>query len=645
MLQLRDDTPDLSAVGLSAIGLKIGLEIHQQLGGPRTRNRKLFCNCPADIVERDADLIVERKLRASAGESGTTDAAATAEQAKGKRFCYHAYRDTTCLVELDEEPPHPVDPDAITTAIMAAKACGSIIMPRVQFMRKTIIDGSAVSGFQRTGLLALGGNVPDVVPTVRVQTVCVEEDAAKIIERTADADAYNLSRLGIPLIELATEPDIVSPQHAQDTAAAIGMLLRSTRRVKRGLGTIRQDLNVSIAGGNRIEIKGCQDLRLIPTYAEYEATRQHRLLRLRDCIIARAGADTLRREHEVSPFVSTDIIDVTDAFLAVKKGFIASAIASGSRVLGVRIPYLNALLGQELCPGYRVGSELADHARAAGFGGLIHSDEDFAKYGLTIEAKVALRAMFACGNYDGFAVVVGDSERARRLFIDAINPRIDKFARHVPKEVRKANPDGTTGYLRMMPGAARMYPETDIPLVDIKTGGIEAPMLFTQQAKQLSETTGISEDQAREIVRDDLPFDEWRERFPGIDATFLATAMLTYGKEIEARYKKTIYHFELLPTLFEAVEAKRIERSAVFEILVAIAEGKTTIRTIDFAKYQTISTHDLERIVKDAIASATPGTTPNGIMGVVMAKARGKADGKQVMALIQQHMPQQSQNR
>jgi glutamyl-tRNA(Gln) amidotransferase subunit E len=301
-------------------GLKCGLEIHQQAGRPG--DHKLFCSCPAEIIERQPDLVVERTLRASAGETGLLDIAAAAEQAKGKRYVYHAFNDATCLVELDEEPPHPVNDEVIKTAVMVAKACGSTILPKVQFMRKTIVDGSAVSGFQRTGLFALGGNLPEVNPPVRLQTIAVEEDAAKIVTKTPEADTYNISRLGIPLLEIATEPDIISPQHAQEAAAAIGMILRSTKRVKRGLGTIRQDVNVSIAGGARIEIKGCQDLRMIPTYIECEAKRQKTLLELRDLLKERLG-DALTALPE------QQLIDVTPIFSKSTTGFIKSAIAKG----------------------------------------------------------------------------------------------------------------------------------------------------------------------------------------------------------------------------------------------------------------------------------------------------------------------------
>jgi glutamyl-tRNA(Gln) amidotransferase subunit E len=603
----------------------VGLEIHQQVGRPT--DHKLFCHCPADIVERQPDRTIMRGLRASAGETGAIDAAAEAAARQGKRFVYHAFHDATCLVELDEEPPHPVNQEVITTAVMVAKACGSTILPRVQFMRKTIVDGSATSGFQRTGLIAFGGIVPglDEERPVRLQTVCVEEDAAKIVTRTAHEDTFNLSRLGIPLIEIATEPDITTPEQAQEVAAQLGMILRSTKRVKRGLGTIRQDINVSVPGGTRIEIKGCQDLRMLPTYIRNEAMRQRSLLDVKTRLPGTAAT---------FPAVPA-IIDVT-ALCANGKGFIKSAIAKGDHAAGILLPGFAGILGTELCPNYRVGSELADRARDAGFGGMIHSDEDFAKYGLDKDALASAFGASATAN-DAFLFLIGDPARIAATIHHAIVPRVRALALGIPSEVRKANPDGTTSFLRPMPGAARMYPETDIPLVHVDASAIQPPKLLTEQAHDLA-AKGISHDQATQLVREGIPFDDYLERYPHVEPSFLATAALTYGKEIQARYKKELDHLPLLEPLFDAVEQNALPKSAVFEILVAIAEGKTTITTVKFADYAPLPEEDLRRMVRAAIVDVQGPPKPSVLMGKVMALARGKADGKTVMRIIEEEL-------
>ncbi|MBI3036787.1 Glu-tRNA(Gln) amidotransferase GatDE subunit E, partial [Candidatus Woesearchaeota archaeon] len=182
------------------LGLKAGLEIHQQLD----TKHKLFCSCPTTIRDDKADVVVKRRLRASAGETGELDVAAAYEQLRGKHFIYNAYNDTVCDVELDEEPIHGLNSEALGIVLQVSQLLKAKTVDRIQVMRKTVVDGSNTSGFQRTALVAMNGKIILDGSSVTIQTICVEEESAKIVERTAAADTYNLSRLGIPLVEIAT---------------------------------------------------------------------------------------------------------------------------------------------------------------------------------------------------------------------------------------------------------------------------------------------------------------------------------------------------------------------------------------------------------------------------------------------------------
>ena len=224
-----------------SLGLKCGIEIHQQLEG-----RKLFCSCKTEIRKGNPDFTVKRRLRAAAGEAGEIDIAARHEEEKGKEFIYHGYDDINCLVELDEEPPPPMNQEAIKTTLQVAKLLNAKIVDEIQVMRKTVVDGSNTSGFQRTALVAKDGFVKVGGKRIGIPTICLEEEACQIIERKKEYDVYNLSRLGIPLVEIATAPDIETPEECKEVAAKIGMVLRSVPGMKRGIGTIRQDVNVSI---------------------------------------------------------------------------------------------------------------------------------------------------------------------------------------------------------------------------------------------------------------------------------------------------------------------------------------------------------------------------------------------------------------
>jgi len=255
------------------IGFKSGLEIHQQLEG-----KKLFCSCPTlNLRNTDADISFKRKLRAVIGETGDVDKAAAYEMAKGKYFVYEGDSKDCCLVEMDEEPPHSINKEAVQVALQAAKIMNAKIVDEIQVMRKTIVDGSNVSGFQRTALIAYDGYIETSKGKVRIPTILLEEEACQPLEKTKEYTKYRLDRLGIPLIEIATRPDIKDPEHAKETAEKIGMILRSTGGAKRGIGTIRQDVNISIKGKNRVEIKGFQEIKIMPKVIEKEIERQLKL--------------------------------------------------------------------------------------------------------------------------------------------------------------------------------------------------------------------------------------------------------------------------------------------------------------------------------------------------------------------------------
>lgn len=265
----------MEKMNYKSLEFKCGLEIHQQL-----ETRKLFCNCPSLVNDPNhIDVKVIRRLRPTIGETGEIDIAAKHEFEKGKFFVYEACSTSSCLVELDEEPPHPVNKEALQVALQVAKALNADIVDEIQVMRKVVIDGSNTTGFQRTALIARNGFVETSKGKVRIPIICLEEEAAKRIKEDEISVTFRLDRLGVPLIEIATEPDIIDPDHAKETAEKLGMILRSTGKVKRGIGSIRQDINMSIKNGPRTEIKGFQDLKSIPKVIDNEIKRQLSLLK------------------------------------------------------------------------------------------------------------------------------------------------------------------------------------------------------------------------------------------------------------------------------------------------------------------------------------------------------------------------------
>ncbi|MDP2767578.1 MAG: Glu-tRNA(Gln) amidotransferase subunit GatE, partial [Candidatus Methanoperedens sp.] len=430
------------------LGLKAGLEIHQQLD---TRE-KLFCGCPTLLRDtKESNFEFMRYLRPTQSEMGVIDKAALEEVKLTRKFIYKAY-DTTCLVENDEEPPRELNQEAVDYTLMIARMLNMNIVDELYTMRKIVIDGSNTSGFQRTGLVATGGYLESKVGRVGIDVLCLEEEAAQKVEDRGDSVIYSLDRLGIPLVEIGTAPDIVSPEHAREVAEQLGMILRSTGRVKRGLGTIRQDINISVAEGARVEIKGVQELALIGTIVEREATRQVNLLEIK------------RELNKINAAVSDKIVDVTSVFANTSSKVILKSLKGGV-VYAVNLPGFAGYVGREVQPSRRLGTEFSDRAKKSGVGGIFHTDE-LPNYGITQDEVNDLRKAVGAQDRD-CVVMVADAKEKAKGALESVIIRAREALECVPEETRRALPDGNSAYMRPLPGAARMYPETDVPPVVI----------------------------------------------------------------------------------------------------------------------------------------------------------------------------------
>lgn len=604
------------------LGFKCGIEIHQQLEG-----KKLFCNCPTLIRNDPPHFEILRKLRAAKGEIEELDVAALYEQKKDNVFVYQAYDDTTCLVELDEEPPHPLHAETLRTALQVANLLHCRIEDEIRVMRKTVVDGSNTSGFQRTALIARNGWIEVDGKKVSIQTVCLEEDSCMIVSRKEDGVTYNLSRLGIPLIEIATAPDIVDPDHLKNVAAMIGMILRSVDGIKRGLGTIRQDVNVSIRGANRVEIKGAQDLKLLPTIAELEVKRQLLFIGLKEELRKRKlTASDLESARKAER-------DITETLKAVNApAFIKNALAQGARAIAMRLPKFAGLIKKEEEKNQRLGYEFATYARLLGFGGIIHSDEEFSRYGFSEKDLAALKKELDLKEQDAFVISLGDTDKIHFLF-SLIIERCEDFVAGtgVPGEVRKAEQDGTTSYLRPMPGAARMYPETDVPPIQPDISALKKIELLTEKAEKLQKY-GLSKDLADAITHAGKAgvFAAFAEKFTKVKPAFIAETMISTPTTIRRKEGITVTASDAdFERIFSMLHEEKIAKDAVYDILLDY--GKTG--RLDFSKYALLSDAQLEKELKSIIAENN-GLPFNQLIGKAMAKLRGKADAKKVMELL-----------
>ncbi|QKQ99362.1 Glu-tRNA(Gln) amidotransferase subunit GatE [Metallosphaera tengchongensis] len=620
------------------LGLRVGLEIHQQLN----TGHKLFCDCPTLLDETDGGKL-ERYLRPVVSELGQVDTAAFFEWEKGKRFLYQIPQKSSCLVECDEEPPHPMNKDALALGVAMTLAFNGQPIDEIFVMRKVVIDGSNTSGFQRTAIVGLGGRVKDVDGDISIQTVAIEEDAARKIEEGQDFVKYSLDRLGIPLIEISTGPDIRSPEQAKRVALLIGQMLRLTGKVKRGLGTIRQDLNVSISGGVKVEIKGVQDLDLIPKIIENEARRQHELLKLREELRSRLDKKQFAERFQIK--------DLSSLFASAKSRLVQSELRRGGIVLGFRVPGFKGLIGRELMPGRRFGTEISDYVKAlAGLGGIFHSDE-LPNYGITKEEVEKVVKELSIEQTDGFILVVGPKDKVEKAS-SVIRDRLLQAFDGVPKETRAANEDGTSKFMRPQPGSARMYPETDIPPIASKSLLEMAQKLIPPSPEEKLKSLlklGLNEEVAKQILnspRLDL-FEHLYMKYGGrVSSMVIATLLentLKYVKSQGGNLDKITD--EVIETLIANVYDGKINKDSIPQILLefSMPDAKETLSSI-IAKYSKISDDELIKIIENIINENKEEIRAKGdkafgyLMGKVMERVRGKAEGKRVAELIKQVM-------
>ncbi|WP_054845732.1 Glu-tRNA(Gln) amidotransferase subunit GatE [Sulfuracidifex tepidarius] len=618
---------------MSDLGIKIGLEIHQQL----ETHRKLFCSCPS-IMSDEYKVTLTRKLRPVTSEMGDVDVAALFEWRKGKTYLYHVPDASSCLVECDEEPPHEMDPEAVKIALGMAISLHATPVDEIYVMRKIVIDGSNTSGFQRTAIVSLGGFIEDKEGKVGIQTIAVEEDAARKVEEGKNETVYNLDRLGFPLIEISTAPDIKSPEQAERVALEIGQLLRMTGKVKRGLGTIRQDLNVSIMGGTKVEIKGVQRLELISTIIENEVRRQKTLLDIRQELKSRGVTEDMIKEIQQ--------VDLTNVFLNTSSKIVRNGMSRG-KVIGMRLPRMSGIMGRDVMPGRRFGTEVADYVRVlAGLGGLFHSDE-LPNYGITLDEVSEVKRVLDVKEGDGFVILVGEKEKLN-IAVQTIKDRLNQALIGVPKETRGAEEDGTTRFLRPQPGSARMYPETDIPPMKVEDLMEQAKLYVPQppevKLKHFIEI-GLNNELANQMLKSpriDL-FEYLTEKY-NANPVFVATLLENTLKYVKSKGgDMNLVDEGVIETIVKHVSEGRISKDSVADILIEFTTSNKNLQDV-ISKYTSISTDQLislirqevERNRKELVEKKDKAFTI--LMSTVMSKVRGKADGKVVAELIRKEI-------
>ena len=621
----------MAEIDFEKIGLKVGLEIHQQLD----THKKLFCKCrPVESDEYTEKF--SRSLRTAKSELGELDPAALFEKAKSKKINYYANSQSSCLVEKDEEPPHDLDYDAKKISLLISCMLESKIFSEIHVMRKTVIDGSNTAGFQRTMLVSQGGNLNVNGKKIGVQAICLEEDAAKLLKDEQDQRNYSLDRLGIPLVEIALEPVIAKPTEVKEIALTLGRLLRVTGMVKRGIGSIRQDVNISVMNSGVVEVKGVQQLDQLEKIIDYEAKRQYGLILIAEKL--KKLSITISKE---------DVFDITEVFKDCESKIIQNALKSKAKIKAIRVRNFSGMFGFEPYPGIRLGKEIGQLVRFFGVGGVFHSDE-LPNYGINDSDVDNVKKYLKLVDGDGFLIIAGEDSKLDYA-IDSIINRIKDATQGVPAETRGATQDGETIFLRPRPGASRMYPETDIPSIsvlpeEIKLAKENIPKSWNDSIAEIQQKYSLNSQLSEQI------FDsEYLELFEKIcenkknSPNFVASILCSSITNLQRKgFDAILLKPEHIIESFELLASDKIPKESLEIIFESIMSGKS--ENVSIAMQSTdvssMGEDELNDILDKIIQNNMDLVKERGenalvtLMGIAMKEVRGKASGKMVNALL-----------
>ena len=612
--------------------LNVGLEIHQQLGS----KNKLFCDCKIND-SNEYDFTFKRNLRPTQSEMGSYDQAALFESKKIKTVKYQSSKNANCLIESDEEPPKMVNNEALELVLTISLALNCTIEDELHVMRKIVIDGSNTTGFQRTILVGRNGFLEVEGVRVGIQSVCLEEDAARIInedKREDENKGYSLDRLGIPLIEIALEPISDSPIFVTNVAQTVGRLLRSTKKVTRGLGSIRQDVNISTEDGPVVEVKGVQQLSQLPLVIEYERKRQDALNQIAN--------ELKKRKIDESSFID-HVTDVTQLLSKSSSKVVKKILTGDSRFTAFVLRGFKGLLSFEPYPAIRLGKELGDLVKVYGIGGIFHSDE-LPNYGITPEDVESISAVLRMDKNDAFVLIGGPTKLVNTVLFELFT-RIKKAFSGVVPETRSARLDGVTVFSRPKPGASRMYPETDIPYISIdkrklKQLSQDTPQPWNEIIDQICKKYNINKTLAENIFDSKyFPLFEKIVSHTSISPSFVISKLTEDLVSMEREgYDSSILSEDVLFCLFTELDNSRITKESIPLVIEKLLKNESmdVDEIISSFGTESISEEYVDETISKIIHENATVISQKGLdsvgllMGRCMEVLRGKIDGEKV---------------
>ncbi|MCD6332962.1 MAG: Glu-tRNA(Gln) amidotransferase subunit GatE [Bacteroidales bacterium] len=610
------------------IGFKSGLEVHQQLD----TKLKLFCRCPAgkyhDDLDYDGELI--RHMRPTLSEMGEYDGTALMEFKTKKEIIYRINNESACTYEIDDTPPFKINPEALEYALEISLASKQNIVGEVHISRKQYLDGSIPTGFQRTAILGVEGEIELSNKKVRLIQLSLEEDSCREISDIGHTRIYKTDRLGMPLTETVTYPDMETPYELREAAEYIRFLNRSTGRVRTGIGSAREDVNVSCKGGSRVEIKGVSHNKWIPRLSHNEAFRQYALLNIRKLLLERFPDDT---GWEISSFeiYPEKIGSSFEPFIRKHK--------TNYQIWGVNLPGFKGLLSHFTQPGKCFFDEIENRLKVIA---CLNRPNAISSEPLTPDEETQplfkhVRKHLKTGEEDAQIIFWGPASDIPTA-LETIQERCLLAFKGVPNETRKPLANGTTEFERVLPGADRMYPDTDsapIPLSEEYIDELKKriPVSVTDRIRQFRKW-GIPEDTFTYLLKNNLaPLIEQIADDPGLDPKWIATFLGHTLKHLEGQKSfHPDFNYNQLPRLFQFLVKQGLDKALAYPMISVMIEYPN----MDFTSILT-SIKFKKRTVNELLAPVSfliekfreihhttdPGALTNWLMGQLRAQATG----------------------
>jgi len=613
------------------LGLRCGLEIHQQL----STEKKLFCRCQAVLHRDKPSATILRHMRPTLSELGEYDGTALMEFKTKKNVVYQLYNDTVCTYEMDDTPPFHLNRQALDIALEIALLLNYSIVDEIHISRKQYLDGSIPTGFQRTGIVGVEGWIPYKDRKIGLIQLGLEEDACREISDVGHQIIFKTDRLSIPLVEVVTHPDIQTPTEAGEVANFIGRLLRSTGKVRRGLGSVRQDVNVSIKGGTRIELKGISKLQYIPKAVACEARRQKALLDIRDELRVRGVTEkTFQSENK----------DVTSLFKRTKCKRFKEVLKNKGKIYGIALRLFAGVLDKPTQTGKTFLDEFAGRVRViACLDAMpnIVSNAHFQEFGIGAKETAQLEKLFNVKQTDAFVLVWGAEDDVKTA-LKEIKTRSVEATVGIPSETRQVFSDGTNDFERILPGPNRMYPDTDTPPTAISEDTLAKiraimPEPLWESEKRL-EKLGLPPPLVSSLcISGNLKIFDKIVKQLHVNPVLVAVTLEETLKHLHRKGKNIdIISDEILYQVFEFFSKNKFSKEAIPYILAFLADnpGTKTQDAINLLAITPMSKEELQNVVNEVITKhSNPKKVDRKfkiIMGEVMKVARNRVDGKLV---------------